>query len=204
MLRQVGSQLLHVVWLDGRAPVIVEACSVSEQMVQGDGFWIVVFYLEGSQVLVHVGVQVEQTLFHQLHYSRGDEGLGDRADGYDGRFGVEGNLVFQLGQAIGFQRHYLAILHDDHSRSRYLQRGQLRREEVVQEGFEFARIDLNSLGSGRSFINLGPELGWMRRKGSGPRWRGCGTRIVALARLPVSLIACCAMQMAVAVGDRGT
>ncbi len=128
--------------------VVLEARRVSHEMFKGDGLRIRRRNLKASQVAVHIGVQVQQTLFNQLHDRRPDKHLRVRSYAEQSQVRVDGLAFREICVAISlFEDHLPASNHYHHS-PREMLGFLLGLHKTVYESAEFYWIRCGN----RSFI----------------------------------------------------
>ncbi len=100
----------------------------------GDGDWLGmgIWQLKVIEIVVDVLIQVEPSLFDQLHDRRGGEKLGDGTNSEEGLLRDNGPLVFKVGEAISLGEKDLALFHQHENRAWDVQRLHLFGKESNQ------------------------------------------------------------------------
>src|SRR5215204_3081870 len=92
------------------------------------------------QVGVHVGVELELTLFDELHHRRPCEQLGVRPDVKEAAIGCDRHPLLNVGPAVAFGKEGPPVTHDRHRRTRDAALFQLLGDQFVEERFHFLCI----------------------------------------------------------------
>ena len=92
---------------------LLESSRVRHDVTQRDGLTVARRNRE-IEVLVHVGIEIELALLHQLHYRCPGKELGDRPNPEKGVLRVHGFTRSDIGIPVGQLGHWRAVFdHDD-------------------------------------------------------------------------------------------
>ena len=120
---------------------LLEARRVRHQLAQRHRLAVARRYPE-IEVAVHVRVEVEPALLHQLHHRRPGEQLGDRAHPEQRAGRIDRLARRHVGVAVAPGQQHLAVLHDHHHRGGEAVLLQSVRHQAVQPRRRIVRAEL--------------------------------------------------------------